>query len=123
MPVPFPFLMSGEAAPFRLAGACPVTDGPHYGDGEQGRFLVADVTVRDGAASVRIAAWRCRSCGVLLVGVGPAGVPLDGKNGDVFAQEFTWLEETVTLLDPGGTGGRKAGNPPVLPVRTSKQKE
>ncbi len=92
--------MSGEAAPFRAAGPCPVTRGPHCADPES--YLVADAAVRDRSAAVRLAVWRCQYCGTLLAGIGrPRGV-LDGSPGsraEVDAQEFTWLEEAVTLLN------------------------
>jgi hypothetical protein len=90
------FLMSGESAPFSPAEPCTVTDGPHYGDEDQRRFLVADATTRDGAASARIVIWRCRFCKVLLVGIGRTDVSLDRESGnfDAYGQEFTWLQES-----------------------------
>ena len=88
------FLMSGECTPFRPAEPCPVMNGPHYGDEDQRRFLVADAATRNGAASARVVLWRCRHCKVLLVGVGRADIPLDGDSG-AYGQEFTWLEESA----------------------------
>jgi hypothetical protein len=92
MPVPPNFLMSGGDSPFRPAGPCPVTNGPHNGSTDQGSYLVADAATRDRTASARIALWRCAECGSLLIGIGNASMPLgDGVSG--WAQEFTWLEQ------------------------------
>jgi hypothetical protein len=87
------FLMTGTAAPFRPAGTCPVTAGPHQGTPERGAFLVADAATADGSAAVRLALWRCGLCGSLLAGLGLPDVPLDSAPGTgVHCQEFTWLE-------------------------------
>lgn len=94
------FVMSGSASPLRLAGPCPVTQGPHHANLDEGAYLVADVGVRDGTAKVRLALWRCARCGVMLVGAGPVRGAMNGgyDRAEVDAQEFTWLEETVAVV-------------------------
>ena len=93
------FLMTGAATPFRPAEPCPVMAGPHHARPDRQSFLVADVVTRDGTARARVAAWRCAECGVLLIGIGQAGIPVDTEPGTgVHSQEFTWLQETVALL-------------------------
>lgn len=97
---PEAFMMTGGASPFRVADACLVTQGPHIAPREQGAFLVADAATRDRSATVRVVAWRCQFCGVLLVGIGRTDAPIDSEPGSgVHLQEFTWLEEDVVLLD------------------------
>jgi hypothetical protein len=102
---PEAFLMSGSAETFQLADQCPVTKGPHRGNPVAQSYLLADATVRDRSASVRIALWRCKPCGALLVGLGQTGPALDAPHGTgVHVQEFTWLEEIPVLLDPERNG-------------------
>jgi hypothetical protein len=93
------FLMTGAATPFRQAEPCPVLDGPHGRSPEDGSYLVADATTRDGSAAVRIAVWRCSYCGVLVTGIGrlTGNLSLTGSRENrmlIDSQEFTWLEET-----------------------------
>lgn len=96
---PEAFLMTGAALPFRLAEPCPVMNGPHCGPPERSGFLIADAATADRTAAVRVSAWRCRFCGVLLIGIGRPDAAPDAEPGDgVHNQEFTWLEEAVTLL-------------------------
>jgi hypothetical protein len=99
------FLMTGLAAPFIPAEPCPVLDGPHARSPEEGSYMVADAATRDRSAAIRIALWRCGYCGVLLTGIGHQSGRLTGNRADrantaeVDAQEFTWLQEQVTLLE------------------------
>ena len=97
------FMMSGSASPLRLAEPCPVARGPHHANLDEGAYLVADVSVRDGTARVRLALWRCARCGVMLAGVGLPHGTLNGEadRAAVDEQEFTWLEETVMLVGRG----------------------
>ena len=86
----------GTGSGFRLAESCPAASEWAAGaymshQGDPGSFAVADVTVRDGSAAVRVAVWRCVHCGVTVAGLGSAGEPPDRD------QPFTWLE-----LDPDG---------------------
>jgi hypothetical protein len=111
---PESFLMTGGSAPFRPPGTCPGSGGPHYGSPGEGSYLVADAATKDGSASARVALWRCRLCGSLLVGIGRAGVPVDAAPGTgVHAQEFTWLEDTqaVALPGPGNRQLSRDGGP------------
>lgn len=101
------FLMSGMGASFRPAAPCPVMNGPHCAPDEDGSYMVADAATGDHSAAVRLVLWRCRFCGTLLAGLGRAddGPVQSGYGTGIDVQEFTWLEETVTLLsarrDPG----------------------
>src|SRR5215472_8297566 len=105
---PEAFLMTGSAVPFRPAAACPVTGGPHTGDGGDGSWMVADAATADGTAAVRIALWRCAACGVVLIGVGrPDADPDAGRCSGIHSQEFTSLEEArawVRVVGANGSG-------------------
>ena len=92
------FLMTGESAPFRPADTCPVVKGPHGHAPEKESFMVADAATADQSAAVRLVLWRCQFCGVLIAGVGHAGVPVDRPGHGIHSQAFTWLEESVALL-------------------------
>src|SRR5215831_5092776 len=109
---PEAFLMTGGAAPFRPARACPVSGGPHEGGSGDGSWMVADAAVADGTAVVRVALWRCRMCGTLLAGIGRPSADLgDGPGTGVHVQEFTWLEgtEAVILGSPARAAPAAAG--------------
>jgi hypothetical protein len=98
-PMTFLTAMPAEYVPdavFRGAAECPgSSDLMHHGIPDRGSFAVADMVTADGAASVRVALWRCGFCGRVLAGVGRAGPALDGPPGTgVHAQPFAWLEET-----------------------------
>jgi len=87
----------GGGGVFRLAESCPVAEvwaNGQYMSHQGGEdHLVADATTRGGGAAIRLVLWRCVHCGVLLVGVGRA------DEAPAEDQEFTWLEETVPLLN------------------------
>lgn len=105
-------LMSGLGGGgiFRLAQSCPVAE--TYGSGgymsHQGGddFMIADAATRGQSAAVRIVAWRCVYCGVLVVGLGAAEGEPDAD------QEFTWLEQEVAQPGGGAAGPAAPGGPP-----------
>jgi len=111
-------LMSGLGAggEFRPAQSCPVAESLGSGaymshQGDDGSYMIADASTRDGKAAIRIVLWRCVYCGTLMAGLGSA----DGEpRAD---QEFTWLEQKIPQLagdsadgaDPDGPGGPSPG--------------
>lgn len=98
---PEAFMMTGGATPFRVAESCPVMNGPHIAPRKNGSFIVADAATRDRTATVRVVAWRCQFCGLLLVGVGHTDSLVDAEPGNgVHVQEFTWLEQDVNVEQP-----------------------
>jgi hypothetical protein len=89
------FLMVGGEGAFVPAQGCPVAMEKYSGgeyfphNGNQDKFLAAELQVHDGSAAIWLALWRCEHCGVTVVGLG-------NTKDEITSAQMTWFEEKTT---------------------------